>query len=453
MVCCEALGATLARSLDMAPRYLVCDPCLMGGFSIDGAEFGRRVKQAREAKQITQDELAKKLDVTRSVVANYERGESTPDAPRALQLAQLLDANAEEFLLLAVAQRCSELKQPYLDGALQTLKRLSNLAIGVEAREPADSEYLTLADFPQRFLPLTVIVGDKREDEPKNPGDLFVFSASTVDDRWLLDLGLPRGTEKLSDKVLVTASHEWLKERFGRTHLLCIGSPASNLLAREYNDHFLFRFALSRETMIKWQRKREDLLRRVTPFELLAFKENSKNDLKHMMRLFKQPGFVDFNYQNLKVGIDLAENRDFAVVSLGRNPFCDPEDGYFAILAGGIHHPGTAHAVRCLGEPKQFLRHPFGGVLEVQVPKDDLRNVPWHERIRMSHADWHRIGDGSLEYTPQALLEALETWDAKLRKQEIVTDMVLTEDEIRQHLRLIRSLARGRSNPPKDGTT
>ena len=413
----------------------------------DRAEFGRRLRAAREAKQMTQDELARDVGVTRSVIANYERGETVPDPTRALELAHVLSAKKEDFLLLSVASSvaarpANDLAAAPRQAAIETLERLHRAAHGVEPRQPVNADYLTLADFPDRFLPLTVIVGDKREDDPKNPGDLFVFSASTVDDRWLMDLGLPRGTEKLSDKVLMTASEQWLEERLGRTHLLVIGSPASNLLARNYNDHFLFRFALNNETVVKWERKRKDLLGRETPFELLAFKENSKSELKHMMRLFKQPGFVNFNYDNLKVGIDLAENRDFAVVSIGRNPFAEPESGFFAILAAGIHHPGTAHAVKRLGQPETFKEHPLGGVLEVQVPKDDLRerDVKWHDRIGMSYANWHRIGDKSLEYTPGTLLSKLQDWELKLRRREIITDIVLTEHELQQHMRLIRCL-------------
>jgi len=392
---------------------------------------------------MSQQELAGKLGIGRGMVANYERGAASPDAARAVKLAQLLNRDPLKFLLLSNLQEVEDRDgsvRHTVDGALK--KGVGDTA---PPRVRIDT-HRTLLDFPYAFAPLTVIVGDKREAEPRNPGDLYVFSASTVDDRWLLALGLPRDTEKISDKVLMTARDDesWLRDRFGRTHLLVIGSPASNLFTREFNDRFLFRFAISKEAAHKWRVKRKDMRGLKTPAELQYFRQQCEPDLKQTMRLFKQPGFVDFNYSHLKLGIDPAENRDFAVVSIGTNPFAASGALYFAILAAGVHLPGTAHAVKFLAEPEQFVGHPFGGVLEVQVPSDDCASdaVPWHRKIEQSRADWHQARDLKPTYTPEDLRDAIgDKWRQKVAEGNLVTDVELTQKELDEHLALIDLLA------------
>ena len=102
----------------------------------------------------------------------------------------------------------------------------------------------TLAGFPHQFLPITVVVGDRREKAPKTAGDVFVLSASQAELRWLLSLGMPQDTEIVCDKVFSQASHEQLREWYSQRNLLVIGSPAANLLARIVNESALFPFAI-----------------------------------------------------------------------------------------------------------------------------------------------------------------------------------------------------------------
>ena len=308
---------------------------------------------------------------------------------------------------------------------------------------------------------MTVIVGDKREeDEPQNAGDLYVFSASTVDDRWVFSLGLPPDTEKISDKVIMTAydykmppgeRDNWFREKLGKRHLLCIGSPASNLFTRQYNNEFLFRFAITREAQKKWEKKRDEMYQLETQADLWKFYLDNKADLKHTMRLFKPPGFIDFNYEHLKLGMDISYNKDFAVISLGRNPFAAEGEPFFAILVAGVHHPGTANAVKFLSRPKNFENHPFGGILEIEVPSKACRSgdIRWHNKVENCSAFWHSAGPGadSLRYDPSSLQKELKEWLKSL--SDIVTDVEIDEKEIKNHIDLIDQLAavKARKNP------
>lgn len=412
---------------------------------IAGKYFGMRLRSARESAKRSQKWLAERIFKSRVMIANYEAGKTGPEPDIAVKLAKLLGEDSAEYLLLSNLQRSFSLQHTIDSNLLQTVNQLlsKTLKNGIPQQSSASLQtHLSLLDFPKAFTPMTVIVGDKREEEPQNPGDLFVFSASPADDRWLLSLGLPPNTEKISDKVIMTAEQDsnWLEKNLGNKNLLCIGSPASNLFARMFNNNFLFRFAISRETQRKWEETHKDISELRTQASLLKFHEDHRSYLKQRMRLFKSPGFVDFNYEYLRVGMDLSQGKDFAVVSLGRNPYAKPDAPYFAILAAGVHHPGTAHAVKFLSEPTNFADHPFGGILEVDVPSKnvDPRDIYWHSKIENSEAHWHTVGNNSLQYDPESFSEKLKKLVEKL---PIPSDIVLEEQELKGHLELIEKLA------------
>lgn len=61
-------------------------------------DIGKNIKDLRVQKQITQEELAEKLFVTRQTVSNYETGRSKPDIETLFQIAAHLDADANTLL-------------------------------------------------------------------------------------------------------------------------------------------------------------------------------------------------------------------------------------------------------------------------------------------------------------------------------------------------------------------
>ena len=55
------------------------------------ATFGKRVREFREAKNLSQQELAKQMKTSYTVVGKYERDEMLPSIEVAKTLARLLD--------------------------------------------------------------------------------------------------------------------------------------------------------------------------------------------------------------------------------------------------------------------------------------------------------------------------------------------------------------------------
>lgn len=407
------------------------------------SSFGSVLSRARRERRISQEKLGKVVDLSRVTIANYENSKAVPSPEMAVALAQALGEDPAEFLLLTCLYvPPGNRPSLHLVEAVDRLRSLYAASLPANAPIGGPKSHLSLADGIRKFTPLKILVGDRREDEPKSAGDLFFFSASPVDDRWVSALQLPPATEKISDKVLLAAGHDrdWLRAQFGNAHILCLGSPAANIYARLHNSRFLFRFAISSAAQKRWDRALEEMRSLETRAQLLRFRDASAGDLRQTMRMFKPPGFVDFNYRALQLAMDTGLDRDFAVISLGAHPFADRNKPFFAILVAGVAHPGTAHALRFLSNRHNFINHPFGGVLEIDVPS----HLPWHDRIEKCDARWHTTRE-NLEYTPESLREKLVALRDAL--PNIITDIPLRKAELDDHIALIDRLASAKRQP------
>ena len=57
--------------------------------------LGERITELRNAKNISQSQLAKAMDVSRQAVSKWENGQSTPDPTKMIKLADFLDTDLE----------------------------------------------------------------------------------------------------------------------------------------------------------------------------------------------------------------------------------------------------------------------------------------------------------------------------------------------------------------------
>lgn len=60
--------------------------------------IGERIKEARLNTKMTQDDLAKKLNVSRSTVANWESGRNNPDVESLIKIADILKVPIKSLL-------------------------------------------------------------------------------------------------------------------------------------------------------------------------------------------------------------------------------------------------------------------------------------------------------------------------------------------------------------------
>ena len=61
-------------------------------------DIGKNIRQARERKGCSQEQLAELLFVTRQTISNYETGRSRPDVETLVKLSQLLDVEVTNLI-------------------------------------------------------------------------------------------------------------------------------------------------------------------------------------------------------------------------------------------------------------------------------------------------------------------------------------------------------------------
>lgn len=59
---------------------------------------GRNIRKFRENKQMTQEDVAEKLNVSRQAVSNWETEKTQPDIESLQKLAQVLEVSVEELI-------------------------------------------------------------------------------------------------------------------------------------------------------------------------------------------------------------------------------------------------------------------------------------------------------------------------------------------------------------------
>ena len=64
----------------------------------DATRLGNNLKQIRIEKDITQIEIAKRLNVDRSFISNIENGKNNPTLSTITSLAKVLDISINELL-------------------------------------------------------------------------------------------------------------------------------------------------------------------------------------------------------------------------------------------------------------------------------------------------------------------------------------------------------------------
>ncbi|SHN29508.1 helix-turn-helix domain-containing protein [Chitinophaga sp. CF418] len=84
--------------------------------------FGKRVRECREAKNLSQQELAKLMTTSYTVIGKYERDEMIPSIEVAKKLARLLDTTVG--YLLGEASDSDIFKDPVM---LQRFNEISTL--------------------------------------------------------------------------------------------------------------------------------------------------------------------------------------------------------------------------------------------------------------------------------------------------------------------------------------
>lgn len=84
--------------------------------------FGKKLRDCREAKNLSQKDLAKILNTSYSVIGKYERDEMTPSIEAAKKIAKILDTTVG--YLLGEAKHDNLLKDPNMFKRIEDIENL-----------------------------------------------------------------------------------------------------------------------------------------------------------------------------------------------------------------------------------------------------------------------------------------------------------------------------------------
>ena len=125
-------------------------------------DIGKNIRDLRMRKNMTQDELAEKLFVTRQTISNYETGRSRPDIEMLMKISEVLEADIHQMLYgAAQAPETRNIRHLAIGSLLTVFAGLCAIVLASHASY-IKSEYwfvgLTFLQFilvlPLFFLPL-----------------------------------------------------------------------------------------------------------------------------------------------------------------------------------------------------------------------------------------------------------------------------------------------------------
>lgn len=112
-------------------------------------DIGKNIKQVRESKQMTQDDLAAKLFVSRQTISNYETGRTRPDIETLIKLSSILDIDIHVLIYgpPSVLTRTEILKRLLLSATCVVVLLLGNYHFADRAEYLKQMRYNVIPTF------------------------------------------------------------------------------------------------------------------------------------------------------------------------------------------------------------------------------------------------------------------------------------------------------------------
>lgn len=104
-------------------------------------EIGKNIRQLRTRQQMTQDDLAEKLFVTRQTVSNYETGKSRPDVDMMLKIAEVLGTDIQTIIYGPEQQKNPQIRRLLIAGLLTAILGIVAAVLQPAAEELARNTY------------------------------------------------------------------------------------------------------------------------------------------------------------------------------------------------------------------------------------------------------------------------------------------------------------------------
>lgn len=138
-----------------------------------------RIKRARKAAKLTQEELAIKVNTTKGTISNYENGHSTPSNQMLVELSEVLNVTTDYLLgkvdievtnaqLFNIGDKIKKLRvgRNITQKHLGEMFGLAESTIGMYERDERKPDYETLIRFANHFdVSVDCLLGNDRDNK------------------------------------------------------------------------------------------------------------------------------------------------------------------------------------------------------------------------------------------------------------------------------------------------
>lgn len=141
--------------------------------------LGNKLSEARRAKNLTQEQLAERLDVTRQAVSRWESDSAYPETEKIVRMAQILEVSCDYLLQDGVDEKGKPATVPVTRLLRQAQGKRVKLSFYESEGMPVVHEWCVIRDFDGDWANVEVVVNQKKPQ--KNEVRLIPLSAiSTI---------------------------------------------------------------------------------------------------------------------------------------------------------------------------------------------------------------------------------------------------------------------------------
>ena len=142
--------------------------------------LGSKLAEARRAKNLTQEQLAEQLEVTRQAVSRWESDAAYPETDKIVRMARILEVSCDYLLQDGVDEKGSPVKSPVTRLLKQALgKKVKLTFYENDDGMPVIHDWCVIQDFDGAWASVEVVVNQKKRS--KNEVRLIPLSSiSTI---------------------------------------------------------------------------------------------------------------------------------------------------------------------------------------------------------------------------------------------------------------------------------
>lgn len=141
--------------------------------------LGSKLAEARRAKNLTQEQLAEQLEVTRQAVSRWESDTAYPETDKIVRMARILEVSCDYLLQDGVDEKGTPVKPPVTRLLKQAQGKRVKLTFYESDGMPVVHDWCVIQDFDGAWASVEVVVNQKRPE--KNEVRLLPLAAiSTV---------------------------------------------------------------------------------------------------------------------------------------------------------------------------------------------------------------------------------------------------------------------------------